>query len=128
MSSPAWIARLFARKAAPRRPARRPSYRPFVEGFEDRIVMSGEPVFAPALAPASPASPAAQGVSFDAHDAFHNDVNGQNNGTLDTSLIAFLITVVFLGVYSRYRYESLAVFVFPIVVFWPAPTVPVFGL
>ena len=31
------------------------------------------------------------------------------------SLIAFLITVVFLGVYSRYRYESLAVFVFPLV-------------
>ena len=31
------------------------------------------------------------------------------------SLIAFLITVVFLSVYSRYRYESLAVFVFPLV-------------
>jgi ABC-type uncharacterized transport system permease subunit len=31
------------------------------------------------------------------------------------SLIAFLITVVFLTVYIRYRYESLAVFVFPLV-------------
>ena len=31
------------------------------------------------------------------------------------SLIAFLITVIFLAVYSRYRYESLAVFVFPLV-------------
>lgn len=32
-----------------------------------------------------------------------------------SSLIAFLITVIFLIVYSRYRYESLAVFVFPLV-------------
>ena len=82
MSSPSWVARIVTRKVATRR---RPSFRPFVEGFEERILMSGSPVDAPAQVQVN-----GQGVSFDAHDAFHNAVNGQNKDTLDRSLTPFI--------------------------------------
>src|SRR5262245_289480 len=90
-----WLSPLFAPKAAPAPAARRRSFRPLVEGCEDRILLSGSPLLAPPpLAPAQ--SPAAlTSVSFDAHDAFHNGVNGQNNLKLDRSLTDFITVDVY---------------------------------
>src|SRR5262245_61112333 len=90
MSSKNWIARLFSQKVAPHRTARKPSYRPFVEGFEDMILMSAVSVIPPEIVQVLQAPAAPQGISFDAHDAFHNNVNGQNNNTLDRSLTPFI--------------------------------------